>query len=812
MRPTERLVIPALSPASNWARPRWLLVASLSPNGGLAPLPGFVDAIVPPTTPTGYTFINGLFIVGGIYDEITGYYGEAVIFGWEQSVAGTTTFDLFAGNAFNDAIPASFINIATESEVDDNTIVTLTGATTRANSNPASVGIATLGVSYWANADGGSTPINLLFPDPTAPTSSTPYLLTAHRADMIMHQNRIIQLNQQITDWASATTIVNANEYFDYTDPPNSLALGTQTETFVQEYPFGHGTWGSISASELFLVKHSGGGYLISGDLNQPTITRLAGVTPTYGLMCRSDSTVLGLVYASANRGLWVWNSSNQSVKISNQLDDNFFDNPQIAASGRIIFHGPTVDVRAWGDWVVVTNDWLLDTNTGGWWKLNPSSTTQPHLYYGVSYDGDLLYASLPNPTIGLAIERYSRVPLDELLLGLLSDPSTARVSGPELLCSGSRRSSTRGRHGGSDDHWSRWGHQHCFACFDAYLRYHRPALDAVDEARRLDRPGRDRNHRFDRSLGQTCSGRLLRGTRLCRAEPRDERLMAQSLASNRLTIPKKNDPSHPANLEEIERWANTQTVNQIVAGSGVTIDTQALSSGTGASGHGIVTINSSGGGTFYALFDWTGRDGHSRKLTQLGGFVVNDTIDEGIFLTTNFSGTSPAIELHATGTGGTIDLIAPACSMVVGFNSGGGGEDFELETTGSTGMFFHTTSSGEISLLCDGTGGIGIANRNGDTTSCGNRQWRGQPRILWVDSDYSTDRDGIARWKCCSRFPADSACQSRPHHQLDLAVEWADHASHSCICQNRSPCSPQRDLARVLDERPAQQLDQPGL
>ena len=57
-----------------------------------------------------------------------------------------------------------------------------------------------------------------------------------------------------------------------------------------------HGAWGSISASELFLVRHSGGGYVISGDLNSPTVTRLPGVTSTNGIVQVAGQTPIGLV------------------------------------------------------------------------------------------------------------------------------------------------------------------------------------------------------------------------------------------------------------------------------------------------------------------------------------------------------------------------------------------------------------------------------------------------------------------------------------------------------------------------------------
>jgi hypothetical protein len=163
----------------------------------------------------------------------------------------------------------------------------------------------------------------------------------------------------------------------------------------------------------LFLVKNRIGGVVIQGDLNSPTVTVLPGVQPTYGLMSRGASTSIGFVYPSNDRGMWAWNGSNTATKISEQLEDNFFSNPSINSLG--IERGPTVDIHRWGDWIIVTNDYLFDTNTGGWWKmpngtLGSISSPVGHQWYQSSSDGDTLYAAYPIPTSSVAIDCYSRL------------------------------------------------------------------------------------------------------------------------------------------------------------------------------------------------------------------------------------------------------------------------------------------------------------------------------------------------------------------------------------------------------------------
>lgn len=380
------------------------------PNGGLAPLPSLLTPIGNPGVSTPPTICNGFFSAGPLYDVDTGNFFDELIFCYEHNDGTDWHYGIYSIDVVNGVIGTTGA-IALESTPVGTALpgwVTFTGDTTRANATPTDPGLATLALGYWWH-DGTDGRV-LLYPDPTTPMSHAPYVLAnTVQADVICHQNRIVTLQSLISFWGSSILEVLANEAFDYTDPPNSLSLGTQSEVFVQEHPFGTGSWGSISASELFLVKHSGGGYVIQGDLNAPTVTRLPAVTSTYGLMSRAGDTTIGLVYASNNRGLWAWNGGLASQKISNQLDDNFFINttyPNPPGLSR----GPSVDITGWGDWIVCTNDWLFDTNTGGWWKLSPSLSDQAHIFYRVSGDGNYLYAACPVPTSSIAIDLYSRL------------------------------------------------------------------------------------------------------------------------------------------------------------------------------------------------------------------------------------------------------------------------------------------------------------------------------------------------------------------------------------------------------------------
>jgi hypothetical protein len=401
------------------------------PNGGLAPLPGLAS-----TTPWGATapiapihtlatgvgsknLIAGLFLNGPLY-----YYGgsspypqstgDELIIGQSQiTSAGNQLLWIDSVQGDNINLTSTITTILTEASATSRlNLCTMTGGTTRANTTPSDVGIVCWALSYWFTAGTASAPTPgtwqyLLYPDPTAvPTFNFNSLINSSGGpgEILCHQNRVVCMQWIPTSYTTSSSFAGGNETWTYTDPPNGVALLGSSEVFVQEDPNGYGAWGSQSASELFLVKNMIGGVVIQGDLNSPTVTVLPGVTPTYGLMSRGASTTIGFVYASQNRGVWAWNGSNVSTKISAQLEDNFMVNTHLPAIER----GPTVDIQRWGEWIIVTNDWLYDTIGQGWWRLPPGTNTLTHQWYQSSSDGSTLFAAFGVPTASAAVDCYT--------------------------------------------------------------------------------------------------------------------------------------------------------------------------------------------------------------------------------------------------------------------------------------------------------------------------------------------------------------------------------------------------------------------
>lgn len=402
------------------------------PNGGLGPLPGLAATtpwgastpVAPQHAPsTGANLMTGLFLNGPIfyYGTTTPYpqtQGDELIIGQSQITSGGLQdlwIDSLQANITNQS--AAVNNIVAKTGLTSRLpLATMTGAITRANSTPSLIGNPCWAFAYYIPAGAAGVGNSgywalILYPDPTNPGTGgfAPYVLingSGGPGDVFCHQNRVVYLQSEPQFWTSDFTLMGGNEAFVYTDPPNGVALLSGAgEVFVQEDPSGYGAWGSQSASELFLVKHRLGGVVISGDLNVPTVTVLPGVMPTGGVVSRGASTQLGFVYAVNKRGLYAWTGGIASQKISNQLVDDFFVNRSLPAIQR----GPTVDIQRWGDWIVVTNDWLFDTIGGGWWQLNYGAQDAGHLWYQASSDGQTLYATPAIPTTTVGLECYSR-------------------------------------------------------------------------------------------------------------------------------------------------------------------------------------------------------------------------------------------------------------------------------------------------------------------------------------------------------------------------------------------------------------------
>ena len=237
-----------------------------------------------------------------------------------------------------------------------------------------------------------------IYPDPATPTTGygalplidgPPY--TSVTGQVVTHQNRIIVF-AGVNFAQTAGGGFNTNENINYTDPPNSPFFGDQMTVLQAEDPFGYGGAASISAGELFIIKKSGGGVVVTGDINSPNVTWLPGVQPTGNFYGNVGSTPIGLIYCSEDNGAWTWNGGSQSQKISQSLDDGFFLPPEFATMGS---NNYGFYVNYFGDKVYFCNNWLYDTRTGGFWTYYPRKAQGGEdLFWVQPVNGNYIYCA----------------------------------------------------------------------------------------------------------------------------------------------------------------------------------------------------------------------------------------------------------------------------------------------------------------------------------------------------------------------------------------------------------------------------------
>lgn len=180
----------------------------------------------------------------------------------------------------------------------------------------------------------------------------------------------------------------------------------------VSENPSGVSVMQSLNANDLLIVKNYGGGALIQGSLaTGPNVVRLPFLHSTYGVNCVGVTTPIGFVYGTRN-GVVVFDG-NASRSISQQLDGFFWDTTQYQTTPTQRQYTANRGRFGWFDpWVCAPNNYLYDTRTQGWWRLEAlSSTQEPYSCYDLSAYHGTLYAFpwRKTTTAQTTYDRYDR-------------------------------------------------------------------------------------------------------------------------------------------------------------------------------------------------------------------------------------------------------------------------------------------------------------------------------------------------------------------------------------------------------------------
>ena len=186
-------------------------------------------------------------------------------------------------------------------------------------------------------------------------------------------------------DWTreSADTIAQLATFGITPGNLTSRITGVSTFAPMEENASGYGVWSSVDANTLFLVKHSGGGLQLTGDLDRPSVTRLPGVPSVGGFANRGANTEQGYVYGSTS-GVWIWAGGNTATNLAPQLHPTFWipEDPTVTPAD------PSQPGRQLGQlvgsfgyrwpYLYAPNNWLMDLRTGGWWRYWPTPTQDP--------------------------------------------------------------------------------------------------------------------------------------------------------------------------------------------------------------------------------------------------------------------------------------------------------------------------------------------------------------------------------------------------------------------------------------------------
>lgn len=235
------------------------------------------------------------------------------------------------------------------------------------------------GVTRWASgvlvwARGGSPPTLPYVGGPDEewgwiryPPMADCHLLVAHQARLVS----VVQSNDSDL----------AEEFIAYSD---ALALHTgnyHTLLVGEEAPSGIGVLASLTADELFVVKHTGGGVLVRGDLDNPQVVKLPFIQSTGGLVSRGTPSPLGFAYGTS-AGVFVFTGGAQTEKLSNQIDGCLWDFWTKSAEehpSAVNWIGSRGRFGFWHPFICVPNNWIMHTESGGWWRLeNPDETFDP--------------------------------------------------------------------------------------------------------------------------------------------------------------------------------------------------------------------------------------------------------------------------------------------------------------------------------------------------------------------------------------------------------------------------------------------------
>lgn len=261
----------------------------------------------------------------------------------------------------------------------------------RSNSaTPANPGVPIVAWSFggWAR----------FFPNDTAPTVNGTIAIPQDGSGLLPpdqivgHQNRIVVF--PLFQWGHGNNgraqIHVDNELIYWTQANNPRLLDPALTLYgsviaYAERDTGYEIQASISNDQLLMIKRAGGGLILQGDLNDLTAIPQPSIKSPGFSLNRGVLSHIGYVYPVNASGVWVVEGGRSSRNLSPYMEPDFWrprpygpanpqSNPYLATA-----NGWGIDYTSsaqWGSWVALPSNWLYDTDTEAWWRLDLTPMT----------------------------------------------------------------------------------------------------------------------------------------------------------------------------------------------------------------------------------------------------------------------------------------------------------------------------------------------------------------------------------------------------------------------------------------------------
>lgn len=346
----------------------------------------------------GYYLINGLYSSGPVATvggtaSADGYTHELWV-GTEYLFGGNRKLKLERRRMFETAITSDLIKDISRADASVSALGWgMTFGTTRSNkASPLTPGIPVTMIS-WGSIANAADSFTTVFPDDSAPTANNEYdIETGQQSLAVTHQGRVVIRRQSIYRHGVAAAW-NPTEDLRWTAVNDPTAANLSIlQNFVPENPDGYSLMHPMSANELFALKSSFG-LVMQGDLNDPIIINLPMVPGTY-IGQSGIVTPLGLLYGNPQSGVWAWSHGDSAKLLSPRMTPTFWQLPEG------LYIAQQYQWAGISDRAYLSNNWVLDTNTGGWWRLEDESLLQTR-FLTTDWTNQYLYGSVSHYTNG---------------------------------------------------------------------------------------------------------------------------------------------------------------------------------------------------------------------------------------------------------------------------------------------------------------------------------------------------------------------------------------------------------------------------